>query len=126
MHLEALGDLALEPLLQAAELQRGLVRQVVHRDLLLGDEAGENDVEQVLRQRGHGHFRGQVRAVEVLDPAAMGVGFQQLIDQAFHRMIHIAAAYRKSRCPCKCGCRATSSGTIYLRNLSRGMASCLM
>ena len=56
MHLEALGDLALEPLLQAAELQRRFVRQVGHGDLVLGDEAGENDVEQILRQRGDRHF----------------------------------------------------------------------
>jgi hypothetical protein len=56
MHLEALGDLTLQPLLQAAELQRGFVGQVMHRNLVLGDEAGKNNVEQVLRQRGHRIF----------------------------------------------------------------------
>jgi len=73
MHLQALRDLSRQPLLQAAELQCRLMRQVLHRNLVLGNKAGENDVEQILGQRGHGIFRGQARAIEMLNPAAMGV-----------------------------------------------------
>src|SRR5277367_2177426 len=103
VHVEALGDLALEFLLEAAEVEFRFMGQVVRRDLALGDEAGEDDVEQVLRERGDGHFRGEVRAVEVLDPAAMGVGFEQLLDEAFLGIVHTSPRLSEKPPPCKCG-----------------------
>ena len=99
MHGEAFGQFAMQTLLEAAELQGRLLRKIVHRNLLLRDETGKDDVKQILCEGGNRHFRRQVFAAEVLDPPAMGVGFEQLVNETFHGMIHSGESVaEKARC----------------------------
>jgi len=105
MHLEGLRDFPFEPLLQAGQLDRCFVGQIARRDLVFGDEAWKNEVEQILRERGHRIFRGEADAAEVLDAATLRVRLQQSLDEIFDGLIHVASSLSEKPLSCKCGCK---------------------
>jgi hypothetical protein len=52
------------------------------------EEPGEQESQQIDRDGGNGGFGGEVLAIEVIDPADLRVGDDQLVGKLGNRRVH--------------------------------------